>query len=143
MACGQGIDQISFTVPYLGLSDSADSTYAGKAGFMVTVNPSATGTVLAAMPMVPDVSVLVTSVFANSTYATINSLTATNATVSGLSTSVTTLSGTVTTLSTTVASNAAAIAILTASPHFYRNGTAVPPTTGSFRIGDYFIANQT
>lgn len=143
MACGQGIDQISFTIPYLGLSDSADSTYAGKAGFMVMVNPSATGTVLAPMPTIPDVTVLVTSVYANSTYATINSITATNATVSSLSTSVTALSGTVSSMSTTIASNAAAIAILNASPHFYRNGTAIPPTTGSFRIGDYFIANQT
>ena len=143
MACGQGIDQISFTVPYLGLSDSADSTYAGKAGFMVTVNPAATGTVLAPMPTIPDVTVLLTSVYASNTFATINSLSATNATVSSLSTNVSALSGTVTSMSTTVASNAAAIAVLQASPHFYRNGTAIPPTTGSFRIGDYFIANQT
>ena len=143
MACGQGIDQISFTVPYLGLSDSADSTYAGKAGFMVTVNPAATGTVLAPMPIVPDVSVFVTSIYASNTFATINSLSATNATVSSLSTNLTALSTSNTMMATTVASNAAAIAVLQASPHFYRNGTAVPPTTGSFRIGDYFIANQT
>lgn len=142
MACGQGIDQITFTASYLGLSDSADSTYIGKAGYMVTVNPTSTGTMLMPMPMIPDVTVLVTSIFASNTYATLNSLSATNANVSSLSTAVTNISTSVTSMSTQVTNNAAAIAVLQASPHFYRNGTAIPPT-GVFRIGDFFIANQT
>lgn len=140
MGCGNSPTQISFTTTYLGLADSIDSSYAGKAGWMVTVNPSGTGTILAAMPAIPDVTQLLTNNSASTTYATINTVTAISGNVTSLLTSVATLQGQVTT-------NAAAIAALAAGaytgPSFYRNGTAVPPSSGSFKKGDYFIANQT
>ena len=144
------IDQIQFTTGYLGLSDSQDSTYATKQGFVVAVNSDGTGTMLIPPAITQDLSIYLKTAVAATTYATQTSLATVIQSVSTLAsapTAVPTLdsvlgNGSATTKSITMGSLSAGTPSRTSANHTFSSANVSGTGPSKFQVVNIGTSNQ-